>query len=129
VSQSERKVQLPSRGLEAPANSPEDSTNPAAGGARSGALAPEKPALDPALSALIDAWPTLPEPLLIQAYEGLSELEATLGPLPSNWRLAEAIERIVWFYEATQQPDKARLWRGKLARLIVPSGSPVSQSR
>jgi hypothetical protein len=37
--------------------------NPAPGGAKSGALAPEKPAINPILAALLDAWPTLPEPL------------------------------------------------------------------
>lgn len=31
------------------------------GGAKSGAMDPEKPATDPGLTALIDAWPTLPE--------------------------------------------------------------------
>jgi len=54
-------LQLPPRGLEAPANSLGNTANPAPGGAKSGALIPKKPATDPALAALIDAWPTLPE--------------------------------------------------------------------
>jgi hypothetical protein len=33
------------------------------GGAESGAPAPESTPIDPALAALIDAWPTLSEPL------------------------------------------------------------------
>jgi hypothetical protein len=49
------------RGLEPAANSPENSTNPAPGGAKSGAQASEKHVIDPALAALIDAWPMLPE--------------------------------------------------------------------
>jgi hypothetical protein len=48
-------------GIEPPAHFPDNSTNPTPGGAKSGALNPEKPAIDPALAALIDAWPTLPE--------------------------------------------------------------------
>ena len=48
-------------GLETPANSPENSTNPAPGDAKNGALDPQTCAIDPALDALIDAWPTLPE--------------------------------------------------------------------
>ena len=54
------------------------------------------------------------EPLLIKGYEGQDKWETILGPLPSNWRLIEAIERIVWFYEATNQPEIARAWREKL---------------
>jgi hypothetical protein len=48
-------------GIELPTHSTENSTNPAPGGAESGALAPQNPAIDPALAALIDAWPTLPD--------------------------------------------------------------------
>ena len=48
-------------GIEPHAHSPEDSTNPAQGGAKSGALPVQSTAIDPALAALIDAWPGLPE--------------------------------------------------------------------
>jgi hypothetical protein len=48
-------------GIEPTQHSLENCTNRAPGGAKSGALAPERPAIDPALAALIDAWPTLPE--------------------------------------------------------------------
>jgi hypothetical protein len=34
--------------------------NPGSGGAKSGAVAPE---LAPDLAAVVDAWPTLPEPI------------------------------------------------------------------
>jgi hypothetical protein len=48
-------------GIEPIPHSPENSTNPAPGGAKNGALTPTNPNIDPALAALIDAWPTLPE--------------------------------------------------------------------
>jgi hypothetical protein len=48
-------------GIEPLTDSSENSTNPDPSGAKSGALAPEKPAIDPALAALIDVWPALPE--------------------------------------------------------------------
>ncbi|MCX7699889.1 MAG: hypothetical protein N2039_03340 [Gemmataceae bacterium] len=50
-------------GIEPPTNFPKKTTNPAPSGAKSGALAPEKPAIDPALAAIIDVWPTLSEPM------------------------------------------------------------------
>jgi len=54
---------LEAAGIEPPMDFPENSTNPAPGGAENGALAPEKPAIDPALASIIDTWPKLPEPL------------------------------------------------------------------
>jgi hypothetical protein len=48
-------------GIEPCENSPQNSTNPAPGGAKSGALTPTNPYIDPALAALIGAWPALPE--------------------------------------------------------------------
>jgi hypothetical protein len=39
----------------------EDSTNPAAVSAKSGAPAPSATKIDPALATLIDAWPKLPD--------------------------------------------------------------------
>ena len=45
-------------GIEPQTNSPENPACPAPGGAESGALTPN---ISPALAALIDAWPTLPE--------------------------------------------------------------------
>jgi hypothetical protein len=56
-----RAFPIPPRGLETPAQSPKNSTNLAPGGVKSGALAPKTQAIDPALAALIDAWPTLPD--------------------------------------------------------------------
>jgi hypothetical protein len=40
-----------------------NSTNPSPGGAKNGALTPSNQIIDPALVALIDAWPKLPEPI------------------------------------------------------------------
>ncbi len=48
-------------GIEPTALSPHNSTNPAPGGAKSGALTLKESAIDPSLAALIDAWPTLPD--------------------------------------------------------------------
>jgi hypothetical protein len=48
-------------GLEPSANPDQKLTNSQQRGAISGAQAPEKFPIDPALVALIDAWPTLPE--------------------------------------------------------------------
>jgi hypothetical protein len=48
-------------GVEPTPDSLGNATICAQGGAKSGALAPQQPIIDPALAALIDAWPTLPE--------------------------------------------------------------------
>jgi hypothetical protein len=52
------------------------------------------------------------EPLLVQGYEGMKQREAILRA-NEKCRLAEAGERVVRFYEATNQPEKARVWREK----------------
>jgi serine/threonine protein kinase/tetratricopeptide (TPR) repeat protein len=54
------------------------------------------------------------EPLLLQGYEETKKREALMN---ANWRtrLPQAGERVVLFYEATNQPEKARAWREKLA--------------
>jgi hypothetical protein len=56
----------------------------------------------------------LPEPLLIQGYEGLKVRAAKLPPAPGKSNLAEAAERIVPFYEAWGKPDKAAELRKRL---------------
>jgi serine/threonine protein kinase/tetratricopeptide (TPR) repeat protein len=50
------------------------------------------------------------EPLLLQGYDGMKQSEATI-PAGEKRRLAEAGERVVRFYELTNQPEKARQWR------------------
>jgi tetratricopeptide (TPR) repeat protein len=53
------------------------------------------------------------EPLLLQGYEGMKAQEATLFANEKR-RLVEACHRIVRFYEATQQLQKAQDWRRRL---------------
>jgi serine/threonine-protein kinase len=55
------------------------------------------------------------EPLLVQGYEGMKQGEATMT---AQWRyrLPEAGERVVRFYEETNQPEKAREWRERLQK-------------
>jgi serine/threonine protein kinase len=62
------------------------------------------------------------EPLLLAGYEGLKAREATIpAGLP---RLAEAVERLVALYDATNRPDKAREWRARLPLPVAPPPRP-----
>jgi serine/threonine protein kinase len=63
------------------------------------------------------------EPLLLQGYEGMKQAEATLV-VPWRYRLTEAGERVIRYYEATNQPEKARTWREKIATLRPADHSP-----
>jgi len=53
------------------------------------------------------------ETFLLQGYRGMKQAEATM---PAQWRfrLTEAGERVVRYYEETNQPEKARAWRERL---------------
>ena len=53
------------------------------------------------------------EPLLLQGYEGMKQREKTIV---GQWRyrLTEAGERLIRYYEETNQPEKAREWRERL---------------
>jgi eukaryotic-like serine/threonine-protein kinase len=53
------------------------------------------------------------EPFLLQGYEGMKQNERTII---GQWRyrLTEAGERLIRYYEETNQPEKARAWREKL---------------
>jgi hypothetical protein len=68
--------EIPPRGLELPANSPENPNNPTPCGAKSGALTTETVTMDPTLAKLINAWPNLPEAIraaivaIVQASKG-----------------------------------------------------------
>jgi serine/threonine protein kinase len=62
------------------------------------------------------------EPSLVQGYEGMKQQEAIL-PANEKPRLAEAGERVVRFYEATNQPEKARVWREKLSAKLPDSAT------
>jgi tetratricopeptide (TPR) repeat protein len=53
------------------------------------------------------------EPLLLAAYEGMKEREATI-PAPEKPRLTEALGLLVLLYEDWEKPDLAAAWRKKL---------------
>jgi serine/threonine protein kinase len=55
------------------------------------------------------------EPLLLQGYEGMKRAEAMMI---AQWRyrLPDACERVVRYYEETKQPEKAREWRERLLK-------------
>lgn len=52
------------------------------------------------------------EPLILQGYEGVKRREADQHFTELD--IIEAGERVVRFYEVTNQPEKARAWREKL---------------
>jgi WD40 repeat protein/serine/threonine protein kinase/tetratricopeptide (TPR) repeat protein len=53
------------------------------------------------------------EPLLVAGYEGMHQRESTI-PAKDKSRLTEAVQRLVQYYEATDQLEKANDWRKKL---------------
>ncbi len=53
------------------------------------------------------------EPLLLQGYEGMRQREVML-PIEERRLLVAAGERVVRFYEVTNQPEKARAWRERV---------------
>jgi serine/threonine protein kinase len=54
------------------------------------------------------------ERFLVQGYEGMKQREALIIGDFKPW-LTQAGERLIRFYEATNQPEKARAWREKLS--------------
>ena len=52
------------------------------------------------------------EPLILQGYEGMKQREATHHY--EKCELTEAGERVVCFYQVTNQPEKARAWQEKV---------------
>jgi eukaryotic-like serine/threonine-protein kinase len=59
------------------------------------------------------------EPLLLSGYEGMEQRESVIWPI-SKIRIKEAIERLVQFYQATANLDKAAEWKTKLAEFDNP---------
>ena len=53
------------------------------------------------------------ELLLVQGYEGMKQGEALIIA-PWRYRLTEAGERVIRYYEETNHPEKAREWREKI---------------
>jgi tetratricopeptide (TPR) repeat protein len=52
------------------------------------------------------------EPLLLKGYEGLRHWQNHF--LEAKWRMTEVGRWIVYLYDASNQPEKARMWRAKL---------------
>ena len=50
--------------------------------------------------------------MLRQGYDGLKRHEAEV-PATAKARVAEALERVIQFYEATDKPDEAAKWRAR----------------
>ena len=55
------------------------------------------------------------EPLLLQGYEGLKHAEARMIG-HERFHLTEAGDRVVRYYEETNEPEKARQWQEKLLK-------------
>jgi eukaryotic-like serine/threonine-protein kinase len=53
------------------------------------------------------------EPLLLSGYEGMKQHQAVI-PVGNKFRLKGALERLVRYYEASAQPNKAAEWKKKL---------------
>ena len=64
------------------------------------------------------------EPLLLQGFDRLRSRQAKMPPHGGPWP-TDAAERIVRFYETTNQPDKAREWREKLKAKETGAASAV----
>jgi tetratricopeptide (TPR) repeat protein len=56
------------------------------------------------------------EPFLLRGYEGLEQREATIFA-PQKARVTESLERVVRFYEVTDQPEQASALQRKLRQL------------
>jgi serine/threonine protein kinase len=56
------------------------------------------------------------EPFLLQGYGGMKQWETGRRAADRRQLLRDAVERLVRFYEATEQPEKAREWREKIKR-------------
>jgi serine/threonine protein kinase len=54
------------------------------------------------------------ESFLVQGYEGMKEREVVMGAGFSKYWLTKAGDRLIRFYEITNQPEKARAWREKI---------------
>jgi hypothetical protein len=52
------------------------------------------------------------EPLLLKGYEGTKQVEDLFTEC--KWRKVQISRWIIHLYEASNQPEKARMWRGKL---------------
>jgi WD40 repeat protein/tetratricopeptide (TPR) repeat protein len=55
------------------------------------------------------------EPLLLKGYQGMKEREKTIPPV-GRIRLAEAVDRLIELYIATNKPDEVKKWRAERAK-------------
>lgn len=55
------------------------------------------------------------EPLLVKGYEGMKAREIAIPPQAST-RIAEAIDRLIEIYTATEKPDDVKKWQVKRAK-------------
>jgi tetratricopeptide (TPR) repeat protein len=62
------------------------------------------------------------EPMLRQGGEGMKALEKVIPPIDRP-RLAEAVDRLIALYTATNRPDEVRKWRAERARYGQDAGS------
>jgi len=67
------------------------------------------------------------EPLLVEGYKGMKQAEAKMFAM-FRFRVTEAGERVVRYYEETNQPEKAREWREKLKADQQAAASPGVKS-
>ncbi len=63
------------------------------------------------------------EPMLLAGYQGMKQREATIPP-EGKARLPQAVERLVQFYEATNNPGEASRWRKELDPSKPPEKKP-----
>ena len=79
------------------------------------------------------------EPLLLSAYEGLSQTQGTFST-DLKARVRESLERLVQLYQAIPRPDQAAQWQRRLTefdsvaaesrvRLVAPNAEAVAASR
>jgi tetratricopeptide (TPR) repeat protein len=64
------------------------------------------------------------EPLLLAGYEGMEGRAKTIPP-PGQFRLTEARERLVQFYDAWGKKDQAAVWRKKHELAATPQKGPM----
>jgi hypothetical protein len=60
------------------------------------------------------------EPLVVQGYEGMKARESRIE-VPERFRLREAAERVVRFYENWGKAEQATAWKAKLGMPDLPA--------
>ena len=67
------------------------------------------------------------EPLLVSGYEGMKRREKAIPPQAAT-RLAEALDRLIELYSATDNPDALRKWRAERSR-YGPETAPMPRAK